>query len=318
MRDYGKIHTAYWTDDKIAGLSVPAKLMGAYLLTCPHSNAIGCFRLPVGYVSEDLQWDADSVHEALAELAAVGFICRDEASGWVLIRKFLDHNTIENANVGKACMRMVDAVPLTFPYFEQLLAGLQQHAARFPEGYLEGLKKRLPAKPPNGSANGSPNGSETVPKPFPKAFGNRMAIPEPEPNQESNADALGAVAPPVWRQTDLEDFTGPPASLKTRLFGDCLDWLALKTGKAPDRLRSTIGKWIRDYGEGAVLGAFLDAFRHDPFGPVAWIETALKTGGKHHDDRGSVRSYQQQPDIRREAILDALGDELGCAGIRPH
>ena len=53
MRDYGKVFSTFWTSDSTRGMSDDAKVLALYLLTGPHSNIIGCFRLPDGYVSED-------------------------------------------------------------------------------------------------------------------------------------------------------------------------------------------------------------------------------------------------------------------------
>jgi hypothetical protein len=273
MREYGVIQTAYWTDDKIAALSTPAKLLGAYLLTCPHSNAIGCFRLPMGYISEDLRWDSDTVQDALGELSGIGFICRDNASGWTLIRKFLEFNTIENPNVGKACMRMIDGVPSAFPYFHQMIAALEPYANRFPTGYLDALRDRVAKcranEAPNPSANGSGNGS-TNGSGNPSA--NRMPNPEPEPNQKkegSVASATGADAP-------------SEPSLKTELFGKCLVWLIAASGQTEKSLRPMIGRWIGKHGEGAVLAAIVAAQRESAVAPVSFIEGVLKSGSKRH------------------------------------
>jgi hypothetical protein len=282
MRDYGIIHTAYWTDDKIAALSDAAKLLGAYLLTCPHSNAIGCFRLPMGYISEDLHWSPDKVRSALRELSGIGFICRDETSTWTLIRNFLAFNTIENPNVGKACMRLADAVPSSFPFFHRLIEALEPHAHRLAAGYIDALRGRVAkcqAAPQggggndggNGSAepfrNGSANPSETVSEPFSEPFRN------PEPNltrtEDSVASATGTDAP-------------SEPTLKSELFGKCLVWLIVASGQAEKSLRPMIGRWIKLHGEGAVLAAIVCAQRESAVSPVGFIEAILKAGSKRH------------------------------------
>jgi hypothetical protein len=289
MREYGVIQTAYWTDDKIAALSTPAKLLGAYLLTCPHSNAIGCFRLPMGYISEDLRWDTDTVQDALGELSGIGFICRDNATGWTLIRKFLEFNTIENPNVGKACMRMVDAVPPAFPHFDLLITALEPYEKRFPDGYLDVLRERAAkgrANPsPNGSGNGSANGSVNP-------FGNRMPNPEPEPNQtpSSVASATGTVVPSA-------------PSLKTELFGRCLVWLIAASGRPEKSLRPMIGRWIGKHGEGAVLAAIVEAQRQSAVAPVSFIEGVLKSGSKRHGEANGSKHERL-----RHAIGGAFAD----------
>lgn len=54
MRDYGKVYTRFWLKQNVLSWSDSAKLLGLYLLTCPHCNLLGCFRLPIGYVASDL------------------------------------------------------------------------------------------------------------------------------------------------------------------------------------------------------------------------------------------------------------------------
>ena len=63
MRDYGKVHTSFWTSDSIRELSEDARMLALYLLTCPHATIAGVFRLPDGYACEDLQWSAETLRE---------------------------------------------------------------------------------------------------------------------------------------------------------------------------------------------------------------------------------------------------------------
>lgn len=68
----------------------------------------------------------------------------------------------------------------------------------------------------------------------------------------------------------------PPVDLKQQIFGECLDWLAEKSRKRPDGLRSLIGRWIKQHGEAGVLAVFIEAQRERPISPVDWIEKALQ------------------------------------------
>ena len=45
---YGKVHDAYWDSDTIDALSDRAALLGLFLISGPHRNAIGCFKLGIG------------------------------------------------------------------------------------------------------------------------------------------------------------------------------------------------------------------------------------------------------------------------------
>jgi hypothetical protein len=92
MRDYGKVHTSFWISDGMRRVSDDARLLALYLLTGQHTNMIGCFRLPDGYVSEDLNWEPERVSKGFDELSKNGFATRDSASKWVLILNFMRWN----------------------------------------------------------------------------------------------------------------------------------------------------------------------------------------------------------------------------------
>ncbi|EKW5591859.1 hypothetical protein NNT41_004115 [Raoultella planticola] len=111
MRDYGKVHTSFWISDGMRRVSDDARLLALYLLTGQHTNMIGCFRLPDGYVSEDLSWTSERVSKWFDELSENGFATRDSSSKWVLIRNFLTWNSVENPNQGIAALRLFDQVP---------------------------------------------------------------------------------------------------------------------------------------------------------------------------------------------------------------
>jgi hypothetical protein len=111
MRDYGKVHTSFWISDGMRQISDDARLLALYLLTGQHTNMIGCFRLPDGYVSEDLGWPFGRVSEGFDELSSNGFATRDSTSKWVLITNFMEWNSIDNPNQGISALRLFTQVP---------------------------------------------------------------------------------------------------------------------------------------------------------------------------------------------------------------
>lgn len=131
MRTYGKVKIVFWEDEKIAPLSDSAKLLALYCLTGEHSNAIGCYRLPIGYIQTDLRWDAEKSQAALNELIASGFIIYDESTQFILIPNYLEHNPIENSRVGKMCVGLVNPVMRSGKIFPHLIKVLRPHKHRF-------------------------------------------------------------------------------------------------------------------------------------------------------------------------------------------
>lgn len=140
MRDYGVVRTRFWSWAKRRKLSLRARDVALYLLTSPHGNSLGCFRLPEAYICDDLGEDAKRIHEALVELNNVGFLERDEDDGWTWVRDYLQHNPIPNANVGKAVGKMLEQVPAEVPFYVELLDACE--ANKVSADLIETLRER--------------------------------------------------------------------------------------------------------------------------------------------------------------------------------
>lgn len=97
MREYGQVQCGFWLSADFEGLADADKLLAIYLLTGPHSNGIGCYVLPNGYIMADLKWTAEQVAERMANLVRTGFVT--QFGQVVFIPKFLRWNNIANPNV---------------------------------------------------------------------------------------------------------------------------------------------------------------------------------------------------------------------------
>lgn len=111
MRDYGKVHSSFWSSPTIRGMSDDGKTLALYLMTSPHTTIAGVFRLPDGYACEDLGWSSGRVAKGFEELFAKGFANRCETTKWVWIVKHLDWNPPENPNQRKAAAKCADLIP---------------------------------------------------------------------------------------------------------------------------------------------------------------------------------------------------------------
>lgn len=109
MREYGQIQSAFWHSKDCEAFSDRAKLLACYLMTSPHTNGIGCFRIGPGTMSDDLKWSAEQLHEGFQELANQGFAFYHELV--VLMPNFLRWNRIANGNVAKARFQEWEQVP---------------------------------------------------------------------------------------------------------------------------------------------------------------------------------------------------------------
>lgn len=111
MREYGKVFCSFWSSATIAELSDDGKMLALYLMTCSHSTIAGVFRLPGGYVAEDLRWGLERVAQGFAELFAKGFANRCETTKWVWVVKHLEWNKPENPNQWKAVAKVAGQIP---------------------------------------------------------------------------------------------------------------------------------------------------------------------------------------------------------------
>lgn len=111
MRDYGKVYSTFWSSQTTHSLSDDGKLLALYLMTCSHSTISGVFRLPDGYVSEDIGWDQTRVAKGFNELLANGFANRCETTKWVWVVKHLEWNKPENPNQRKSAAKIAQSVP---------------------------------------------------------------------------------------------------------------------------------------------------------------------------------------------------------------
>jgi hypothetical protein len=154
MRDYGKVHSSFWTSSTTRSMSEDARLLALYLLTSPHNTIAGVFRLPDGYVCEDMQWAAERVVEGFRELFDKGFANRCGTTKWVWICKHLGWNPPENPNQRKAAAKQADQIP--------------EDCAWRPD-FMRVWGESLGFEPP---ANTNPSGT----------------LPQPSPNQEQEQE----------------------------------------------------------------------------------------------------------------------------------
>jgi len=111
VREYGRIHSAFWSSEDMRALTDDGRMLALYLMSCPHATIAGVFRLPDGYVCEDLQWTAERVSEGFRNLLSKGFANRCETTKWVWICKHLEWNPPENPNQRKGAQKAAMQVP---------------------------------------------------------------------------------------------------------------------------------------------------------------------------------------------------------------
>lgn len=202
MREYGQIQCAFWQSDALRGCTDAGRLLGAYLLTSPHSNGIGCYRLPDGYVMEDLQWSSERVAQGFAELSRNGFA--DRFDGVVFIPNFLRWNRVANANVAQA--RMTDFRALPKGRAKNLVAAeILQHCKHLSPDLIRELEQFA-------------NASETVPQTIPGTVCQTGEERREEERRGENSYSCSAQS----RASNVPRVTTPPSRLRQ---ADDPEWL---------------------------------------------------------------------------------------------
>lgn len=181
MREYGKIHSSFWTSGDIRSMSEDGRTLAAYLLTSPHSNMLGCFRVPMAYVADDLKWGLERVKEGFREVFENGFATFNESSNWVVIHKFLKWNQPENPNVVKAAEKLFAQIPSSSGVKSILAWAIAEFEPRFS---VDNLKDCKPFVNPFDTTLEAYRKPEPEPEPEPE----REPEPEPEPNQLQPAE----------------------------------------------------------------------------------------------------------------------------------
>jgi hypothetical protein len=138
MRIYGSIQTSFWANSDAQKLSDQGKLLLTYLFTGPHSNMLGCFRLPDGYITEDLHWTSQKVKAAFLELSKTRFVTRDDMT-WVVIHNFLKWNPVQNPKQGKGIQKLFEGVPSQSNIMPPLIDCLLSYGKYFDLEFLNRL-----------------------------------------------------------------------------------------------------------------------------------------------------------------------------------
>jgi len=166
MREYGQIQCSFWSDPDIQGVSDDAKLIALYILSGPHSNGLGCYRIPDGYIQADTGMTSETVSKGFKELFSIGFCLRCETTKFVLIPKFLKWNTVANKNVAAAREKEFKAVPEKFMYYSELCNKILEYGNHLSNGFetvLKGYAKQDPTRPDQDPDQTKDQTGETMP-----------------------------------------------------------------------------------------------------------------------------------------------------------
>lgn len=259
---YGKVHDVYWDDDKIERLSDRAALLGLFLITGPHRNAIGCFKLGIGAITDIPRfgrWGIEGASEALRELIGIGFIVRDEQSGWTFITNALKHDQIKQDKAAVHALSLTLRVPKTSRVYKALTAKLEPQLMTHSKA-LEGKEGWPLVRPIEGP-------SEAQPSPSPSPLPSPSPSPSPLPSDSIESESRRASAK---RGTRLPD-----------------DW-----APSPENIAFAVKEGFTEHDAARIAGRFKDYWRAQPGSRGVkldwdatwrnWVRTERDRGGGSH------------------------------------
>ncbi len=104
MRDFSKINPSLWASKRFVSLDDKAKLFYLYCLSAPLSNSCGCYRLPIGYIMEDLGWKRVGILYGIDTVSQSGLISYDYDESVVFIDRWYEYNSPNNP---KHCLKVI-------------------------------------------------------------------------------------------------------------------------------------------------------------------------------------------------------------------
>ena len=151
MRDYSKISPLFWAGDtgrRIRGAGKDCQIAALYLLSCPSSNMIGLFYLPLATMAHETGLTKGAATKALQRLADLDFARWDQRTESVFVMEMAAHQIGEPLSAGDKRCKGVErewsafkTSPFYRPFYDRYAASF--HLPR-PQN---GRPSKAPSKP---------------------------------------------------------------------------------------------------------------------------------------------------------------------------
>ena len=152
---YVRIATKFWADEKVVDLDPETKLLYLYILSCPHSNMAGYYRLPKPYIQADLKLSEKGLTKGFDKLLSKGLIKYCEKSSVILIPNYYKYNSIQNKNQAIGAVNRTSELPRN-SLVEDYVQAIKTYANNQKEELCKGLPKGFDKGLPKGSGNTEP------------------------------------------------------------------------------------------------------------------------------------------------------------------
>ncbi len=140
MRRNNSIPMSFYALDNHRALTCDARSLLLYFGTNAHSNLLGCYRLPISYIADDLQWHKENVKYFLDELIEHEFIDYDEEYQWIWVKPFLSWNPLYNLSQGQGIAKLFNQITPELSFHEELVKHLQDYAEYLPTTFTQRLE----------------------------------------------------------------------------------------------------------------------------------------------------------------------------------
>lgn len=200
MNRWTRIDSRIWSDAGFRQLTEHERLVWMYLLTCPHGNMLGLFRLPAMYAAADTGYSVEQVTSAMDAITKAGLIKRDGDLVWII--NFLRYNAIAGPK-SDACAAGFAADAEPAPFLLELAVITEQMGLTETTIALRNGVSDTPYYPPSSAPS---KGHRLA----------RMRDPDPDPDHDPDPDPVENHASIGCRDTHISG----NAREKNANFGD--------------------------------------------------------------------------------------------------
>ena len=141
-RDYSKVYSRLWNDEKVRDLSVEGVMAFLFVLTHPNMTGLGAMRHTHEGLVAEFGRDSVSLREGFREIVAKGLVEYDEKASIIALPNFLKYNKPESPNVVKHLVSYADTLPES-PLKTLVLQRFERLCQTLSKGFREALPKDL-------------------------------------------------------------------------------------------------------------------------------------------------------------------------------
>jgi hypothetical protein len=157
MRKFGLIPIEFWKNRDLLALSAQTFKVAVYLVAGPHSNALGCFEIPIPYIADDLKLLRKTVVKAIAQLESVSFLRYDPSTRYALIPSLRASGALQNPNNLISATREISQMPDAVPWKSELSAQIAEIKGRVTNAVTGASITPNERQPHNGDGDGDLN-----------------------------------------------------------------------------------------------------------------------------------------------------------------